>query len=113
MTASPWWGRKLERNALDHGKPQEHFCYHQLTGEIERKDADSVGAWTPWILLALMMIVWPYFKIFTRFQISVVMPWLHNAVYISLYRKPYAAIYNFQPLAAGTAALRCGPHGRG
>jgi len=32
-------------------------------------------------------------------------PGLHNAVYISLYRKPYAAIYNFQPLAAGTAAL--------
>src|SRR5436309_5492897 len=105
MTASPWWGRKLERNALDHGKPQEHFCYHQLTGEIERKDADSVGAWTPWILLALMMIVWPYFKIFTSLQISISVPWLHNAVYISLYRKPYAAIYNFQPLAAVTAAL--------
>jgi len=66
---------------------------------------DSVGAWTPWILLAVMMIVWSYFKVFTRLQISVSVPWLHNAVYISLYHKPYAAIYNFQPLAAGTAAL--------
>jgi lactate permease len=67
--------------------------------------ADSVGAWAPWVLLALVMMVWSYFKVFTRLQISVSVPWLHNAVYISLYRKPYAAIYNFQPLAAGTAAL--------
>jgi lactate permease len=67
--------------------------------------ADSVGAWTPWILLALVMGVWSYFRIFKKFQISVPVPWLHNAVYIALYRKPYAAIYDFQPLAAGTAAL--------
>ena len=67
--------------------------------------ADSVGAWTPWVLLALVMIVWSYFRVFTKFQISISVPWLHNAVYISLYRRPYAAIYSFQPLAAGTAAL--------
>jgi L-lactate transport len=67
--------------------------------------ADSVGAWTPWILLSLVMIVWSYFRIFKRLQISIPVPWLHNAVYIALYRKPYAAIYDFQPLAAGTAAL--------
>jgi len=67
--------------------------------------ADSVRAWTPWVLLALVMIVWSYFKVFTRFQIPISVPWLHNAVYISLYRKPYAAVYSFQPFAAGTAAL--------
>jgi lactate permease len=67
--------------------------------------ADSIAAWTPWLLLALMMVVWSYFKVFTKLQISVPVPWLHNAVYISLYRKPYGAVYNFQPLAAGTAAL--------
>src|SRR5262249_17526219 len=43
--------------------------------------ADSVGAWTPWVLLALVMIVWSSFKVFTRLQISVSVPWLHNAVY--------------------------------
>ena len=67
--------------------------------------ADSVGAWTPWILLALVMIVWSYFKVFQRLQMSIPVPGLHNAVYIALYRKPYGAIYNFQPFAAGTAAL--------
>jgi lactate permease len=66
---------------------------------------DTLRAWTPWALLALVMIVWSYFKIFTQLQISVPVPWLHNAVYLSLYGKQYAAIYNFQPLAAGTAAL--------
>ena len=67
--------------------------------------ADSVAAWTPWILLALVMVVWSYFRVFKEFQISIPVPWLHDAVYIALYRKPYAAIYDFQPLAAGTAAV--------
>jgi lactate permease len=67
--------------------------------------ADSVAAWTPWVLLAVVMIVWSYFRVFQKLQISIPVPWLHNAVYISLYRKPYAASYSFQPLAAGTAAL--------
>jgi lactate permease len=67
--------------------------------------ANSVNAWIPWGLLAAVMIVWSYFKVFKRFQISIPVPWLHNAVYLALYRKPYAAIYDFQPLAAGTAAL--------
>jgi len=91
-----WRPREIVRTAAG---PQDLAPSRQLSF------ADSVGAWTPWMLLALMMIVWSYFKIFTRLQISVSVPWLHNAVYISLYRKPYAAIYNFQPLAAGTAAL--------
>jgi lactate permease len=51
------------------------------------------------------MVVWSFFKVFSRLQISVPVPWLHNAIYISLYRKSYSAIYNFQPLAAGPAAL--------
>jgi L-lactate transport len=66
---------------------------------------DSIAAWTPWALLAVVMIVWSYFKIFQKLQISIPVPGLHNSVYITLYRKPYAAIYTFQPLAAGTAAL--------
>jgi L-lactate transport len=71
----------------------------------EMSMADTIGAWTPWILLALVMIVWSYFQIFKKFHIAIQVPWLHNTVYIALYNKPYAAIYDFQPLAAGTAAL--------
>ena len=32
-------------------------------------------------------------------------PSLHNGVIISLYQKPYAAVFNFQPFATGTAVL--------
>jgi lactate permease len=67
--------------------------------------ADSIGAWTPWVLLALVMIVWSFFKVFQKLQLSIPVPLLHNSIYISLYQKPYAAVYSFQPLAAGTAAL--------
>jgi lactate permease len=32
-------------------------------------------------------------------------PGLHNAVFITTYNKPYAAVWTFQPLATGTAIL--------
>ena len=64
---------------------------------------DAIAAWTPWALLAAVMVVWSYFKLFQKFQISLAIPDLHNAIFITLYHKPYSAVYQFQPLAAGTA----------
>ncbi|MGH9345494.1 MAG: L-lactate permease [Terriglobia bacterium] len=66
---------------------------------------DGVSAWSPWVLLAAVMIIWSYLKLFQAGRLLIHVPWLHNAVFISLYQKPYAAIYSFEPLAAGTAAL--------
>jgi len=66
---------------------------------------ESVAAWAPWILLAVVMVVWSACELFQKFQLSIQVPHLHNAVFITLYGKPYAAIYAFQPLAAGTAGL--------
>jgi len=51
------------------------------------------------------MIAWTQLKLLQVRQLSLPVPWLHNAVFITLYQKPYAALYQFQPLAAGTAAL--------
>ncbi|MGH9358238.1 MAG: L-lactate permease [Terriglobia bacterium] len=65
----------------------------------------SVDAWAPWAILAAIMILWSYFKLFATGRIKVAVPALNNAVFITLYHKPYAAIYTFDPLAAGTAAL--------
>ena len=62
-------------------------------------------AWLPWVLLSIVMTLWSYFKLFPIGQISLPIPSLHNGVLITLYQKPYAAVYNFQPLAAGTAVL--------
>jgi lactate permease len=51
------------------------------------------------------MIVWSYLDLFKRGQISLPVPGLHNRIFVTLYGKPYAAVYVFQPLAAGTAAF--------
>jgi lactate permease len=67
--------------------------------------SEAAQAWTPWILLAAVMILWSYLALFDRASRRIAVPGLHNAIFITLYQKPYAAIYSFQPFAAGTAAL--------
>ncbi len=65
----------------------------------------AFAGWLPWALLSAVMVVWSYLKLFQRGQLAIPVPHLHNAILITLYQKPYAALYSFQPLAAGTAAL--------
>ena len=65
----------------------------------------AFAGWLPWALLSTVMVVWSYLKLFQKGQIAIPIPSLHNGVLITLYQKPYAALYSFQPLAAGTAAL--------
>jgi lactate permease len=67
--------------------------------------AKPLVAWTPWLILAGVMVAWSHFKLFQIAQRNIHVPQLHNAVFIALYHKLYAAVYQFQPLAAGTAAL--------
>lgn len=67
--------------------------------------SESLAAWSPWVVLAAVMIAWSALKFFQRGQLPLALPGLHNAVFLTLYQKPYAAVYMFQPLAAGTAAL--------
>ncbi|MGC2088459.1 MAG: L-lactate permease [Candidatus Acidiferrales bacterium] len=67
--------------------------------------AHSFAAWLPWILLSAVMVFWSYAKLFQKGQITFAIPHLHNAILITLYNKPYAAKYAFQPLATGTAAV--------
>ena len=61
--------------------------------------------WLPWAVLSVTVIVWVHFKINLIGEIKVQWPALHNAVFITTYGKPYAAIWTFQPLATGTAIL--------
>jgi lactate permease len=62
-------------------------------------------AWLPWACLCIVMLLWSYFRLFQRGQFPIPIATLHNAVLITLYQKPYAALYSFQPLAGGTAVL--------
>ena len=61
--------------------------------------------WAPWIVLSLTVIAWVHFKVNLIGEIKVQWPGLHNAVFITTYDKPYAAVWTFQPLATGTAIL--------
>ncbi|MFB3923291.1 MAG: L-lactate permease [Terriglobia bacterium] len=65
----------------------------------------SLGAWAPWVILAAVMIAWTYFGVLKVGETRLNVPGLHNAVFLTLYGKPYSATFVFQPLAAGTAAL--------
>jgi lactate permease len=59
--------------------------------------------WLPWGLVSVIVILWTSFKVFHIGETKIAWPGLNNAVFITLYNKPYAAIWDFQPLATGTA----------
>jgi lactate permease len=61
--------------------------------------------WIPWVTVSVVVIVWTRLKVATIAQQTIHWPGLHNAVFITLYGKPYAANWVFQPLATGTAIL--------
>jgi len=76
------------------------------TPEADLTAGQSLAAWAPWLLLAAVVVVWSsYLHLFAVGQKSLLIPHLHNAVFITLYNKPYAAVFTFQPLATGTAGL--------
>jgi len=66
----------------------------------------SWQGWVPWLIIAVVVIIWTHYRIFAIGQQNIAWPGLDKAVSITLYGgKPYAAVYAFQPLATGTAIL--------
>jgi lactate permease len=61
--------------------------------------------WYPWLIVSAVVIIWTIAKIFMIGDVKVAWPGLDKAVYITLYNTPYGAIWDFQPLATGTAIL--------
>lgn len=62
--------------------------------------------WMPWLIVTVLVIVWTYMKVASVGQLAIHWPGLDGAVSITLYHdKPYAAVWNFQPLGTGTAIL--------
>jgi lactate permease len=69
------------------------------------RDLAAWSGWTPWVLLAVVVILWTHLRINLIGQVPVQWPALHNEVFITTYDRPYAAVWNFQPLGTGTAIL--------
>ena len=65
----------------------------------------AFAGWLPWALLSVIIVLWSYLKLPEKGQIKFPIPHLHNSILITLYQRPYAAMYSFQPLAIGTAIL--------
>ncbi len=63
------------------------------------------GGWLPWVVITVVVIFWVYAKVFTVGEVKVLWPGLDKQVFITLYNKPYAALWDFQPLGTGTAIL--------
>ncbi len=82
-------------------------------GEGRPTAGEAVRAWLPWVVVSIVVILatlkWPNGKSTFQFVAlglqAIKWPGLHNAVYLTLYKKPYAALYTFQPLGTGTMIL--------
>jgi lactate permease len=61
--------------------------------------------WLPWLVVAVVVVVWTHFAVPASFARKISWPGLDNQVFITLYGKPYPLIWTFQPLATGTAIL--------
>jgi L-lactate transport len=73
--------------------------------EAKPSVGEAVLAWLPWVLIALVVIIWTVASVGSLGSSPIKWPGLHNAIFLTLYKKPYAAIYSFQPLGTGTAIL--------
>jgi lactate permease len=61
--------------------------------------------WIPWVVVSVVVIIWTRLKVALIAQQTIHWPGLHNQVFITLYKKVYAANWVFQPLGTGTAIL--------
>ncbi|KAG2218947.1 hypothetical protein INT45_004639 [Circinella minor] len=66
---------------------------------------ETVIAWSPWVIIVVMVIIWTFAGVAKFGQLAVQFPHLHGRVWLTLYDKPYDAIWDFQPLATGTCIL--------
>jgi lactate permease len=72
----------------------------------ESRSVPAWQGWMPWLIVTAIVIIWTYMKVATVGQQAIHWPGLDKAVSITLYNnKPYAAVWNFQPLGTGTAIL--------
>ena len=85
--------------------PDPKFAITYSEADRAATKAPAWQGWLPWIGVSAVVIVWTVAKINLMGQIKLPWPGLDGQVFITLYGKPYAAVWTFQPLATGTAIL--------
>ena len=88
-------------------KPEPDPAFAVVRSQAAARGAERAGygGWMPWVVVSVVVIIWINLKIFLIGDVKIHWPGLDNTVFISLYSKPYAAIWDFQPLGTGTAIL--------
>ncbi len=61
--------------------------------------------WVPWLTVTAVVIAWTSFDVPRFFAARIPWPHLDGRVFITLYGKPYGAVWQFQPFVTGTAIL--------
>jgi lactate permease len=90
--------------AIDRGMPAPAPAPGAATAS-PRAAVPAWQGWLPWVIVSAVVIAWTHLKIATLGQQTFHWPGLHNQVFITLYKKAYAANWVFQPLGTGTAIL--------
>ena len=101
-------------------KPDPAFLVDRSQIRADEAVLSGWQGWLPWIIVSAVVIAWTVLHVPRMLDTKIAWPQLHNAVFITLYHTPYAAVWEFQPLATGTAILlasiltallvRCPPH---
>ncbi len=86
-------------------EPDPAFAVVRSQAAAKGSARAGYGGWLPWVVVSVVVIVWIHLKIFNIADVKIQWPGLHNAVFISTYQKPYAAIWDFAPMGTGTAIL--------
>jgi lactate permease len=81
------------------------FAVHRPAASPTSQSIPGWQGWIPWVVVSVVVILWTHLKVATLGQQTIHWPGLHNEVFITLYKKPYAANWAFQPLGTGTAIL--------
>jgi lactate permease len=88
--------------------PNEEFMIKDdsLTKGPKANAVPAWQGWIPWVTIAVTVMLWSFFKVPLFLQQNIPWPHLHQAIAITLYQdRPYPAVWNFQPMATGTAIL--------
>ncbi|SCC91364.1 Glycolate permease GlcA [Thiomonas sp. X19] len=88
-------------------KPEPDPAFAVMRTQAPARGAARVGygGWMPWVVVSVVVIVWVNLKLFLIGDTQVLWPGLNQAVFITLYHKPYVALWDFQPMGTGTAIL--------
>ncbi|HUN26867.1 MAG TPA: L-lactate permease [Steroidobacteraceae bacterium] len=77
----------------------------RLRSPPSSRPVSSWQAWVPWLMVSAVVIVWTTLNVPRLAERKIPWPHLHDAVFITLYGTRYSAVWDFQPLATGTAIL--------